>query len=247
MGMHKLYESLAAWWPLLSPPEDHAEEVAFFLPLVAEVTAQGSASLLDLGSGGGNNALHMKAAFKSVMLVDLAAEMLAVSRELNPDCKHQQGDMRTVRLGRTFDVVFVHDAIDYMTTLPDLRHALETAFIHCVPGGMAVFVPDHVRETFEPSTDHGGADGDDRALRYLEWSYDPDANDSTIVTDYVVVYREGDDLAQMELDRHVTGLFGRDEWLSLLHEVGFQQINFVIDPFHRHVFVARKANEPSTA
>ena len=34
-------------------------------------------------------------------LVDLSEEMLAVSRELNPECEHLQGDMRTLRLGRT--------------------------------------------------------------------------------------------------------------------------------------------------
>ncbi len=39
------------------------------------------------------------------------------SRELNPDCEHVLGDMRTLRLGRTFDAVFVHDAVD----VPDDR------------------------------------------------------------------------------------------------------------------------------
>jgi hypothetical protein len=38
-------------------------------------------------------------------LVDLSEEMLVVSRQLNPECQHHQGDMRTVRLGRTFDAV----------------------------------------------------------------------------------------------------------------------------------------------
>jgi SAM-dependent methyltransferase len=238
--MTKLYESLAVWWPLLSPPEEYAEEVAFFLPLVAEITVRGDATLLDLGSGGGNNALHMKRAFKAVTLVDLAPEMLAVSAKLNPECEHLQGDMRTLRLGRTFDVVFIHDAIEYMISFAELKQALETAFIHCAPGGMALFIPDNVRETFEPSTDHGGSDGEGRSLRYLEWSFDPDPNDTTYTTDYVVVFREGDTLPQVELDRHVNGLFARDAWLALLREVGFQA-DFVIDSFDRHIFVARKA------
>ena len=49
--------------------------------------------------------------------------------------RHAQSDknrgprhgLRTLRLGRAFDVVFIHDAIDYMTTHHDLRLALETA------------------------------------------------------------------------------------------------------------------------
>ena len=100
--------------------------------------------VLELGSGGGHVALHLKQRF-AMTLVDLSEDMLAVSRRLNPECEHLQGDMRTVRLGRTFDAVFVHDAVDYMTTEADLRRAIETAFAHCRPGGIAVFVPDRPR------------------------------------------------------------------------------------------------------
>lgn len=237
--MQKLYNELAVWWPLVSNPSEYAEEVAFFLPLLEEVTAHRPATLLELGSGGGNNALHLKSAFLSVTLVDLSPQMLEVSRQLNPDCEHRQGDMRTARLERTFDVVFIHDAIDYMTTRDDLKQAMETAFVHCKPGGMALLVPDDVRETFQPSTDHGGEDGEERGVRYLEWSYDPDETDSTYITDYVIIYREDGQSSHVEHDQHVLGLFARDEWLGLLGEAGFKA-DFVIDTFERHVFVAHK-------
>jgi len=104
---------------------------------------------------------------------------------------------------------------------------------------MALFVPDHVRETFEPSTDHGGEDGEGRGVRYLEWSYDPDENDTTYITDYVVVIREEHQPVTVEHDQHIIGLFARDEWLRLLRETGFKA-DFVIDAFERYVFVARK-------
>jgi trans-aconitate methyltransferase len=237
--MRKFYNELAKWWPLISPPEEYGEEVAFFLPLLAEITDQQPATLLELGSGGGNNALYMKAAFSSVTLTDLSEHMLEVSRQLNPDCEHLQGDMRTLRLERTFDAVFVHDAITYMTTFDDLRQAIETAFVHCNPGGMAIFVPDEVSETFASSTDHGGSDADGRSIRYLEWTYDPDETDTTIVTDYVFVLRDGEQPVRVEHDQHITGLFSREQWLSILNDTGFR-VSFVIDPFNRHVFVACK-------
>ena len=237
--MRKFYNELAKWWPLISAPEEYVEEVAFFLPLFAEITDHQPATLLELGSGGGNNALYMKAAFSSVMLTDLSEQMLEVSRQLNPDCEHLQGDMRTLRLERTFDAVFVHDAISYMTTFDDLKQAIETAFVHCKPGGMAIFVPDEVSETFESSTDHGGSDGDGRSIRYLEWTYDPDETDTTTVTDYVFLIRDGEQPVRVEHDQHITGLFSREQWLSIFNDTGFQ-VNFVIDPFDRHVFVARK-------
>ncbi len=79
-------------------------------------------------------------------------EMLEMSRQLNPECDHRSGDMRSVRLGRNFDAVFVPDAADYMLGQSDLLRAI---------------------------------DGDaGRGVRYLAWSWDPDAEDGLVLTDY---------------------------------------------------------------
>ncbi|HKP53869.1 MAG TPA: class I SAM-dependent methyltransferase [Chloroflexia bacterium] len=236
---HKLYAELASWWPLLSPPDDYLDEVAFFRQVLAAQGLPPAPILLELGCGGGSNAVHLKANFAHVTLTDLSPQMLEVSRTLNPECEHLVGDMRTLRLQCTFDVVLIHDAIDYMLTEHDLRLALETAFIHCTPGGLALLVPDYVRETFEPETDHGGSDGDGRALRYLEWTYDPDDTDTTCTTDYVYLLRESNQPVRIVHDRHICGLFPRGEWLRLLREVGFQP-EITRDQYERDVFVARR-------
>ncbi len=237
--MLKMYNELATWWPLLSPPEEYADEAAFFLKVLLEEGLPASPSLLELGCGGGSNAFYLKKSFAQVTLCDLSPQMLAVSRALNPECEHLEGDMRTMRLGRVFDVVFIQDAIDYMTTPAELRQAIETAFVHCKAGGVALFVPDYVRETFEPSTDHDGQDGADRALRYLEWTYDPDDNDSTYTTEYVYLLREGNQPVRVEHEQHLCGLFARAEWVRLLQESGFEA-KIVRDHYGRDLFVARK-------
>lgn len=237
--MLKLYNDLAAWWPLLSPTEEYADESAFFAQILSQAGLPASPSLLELGCGGGSNAFYLKRTFAQVTLTDLSPDMLAVSRALNPECEHLQTDMRTARLGRAFDVVFIHDAIDYMTTVPDLRQALETAALHCKPGGRALFVPDHVRETFQPSTDHGGTDGDNRSLRYLEWVYDPDSSDTHYVMEFVLLLREANQPTQVEHEQHLNGLFARAEWLRLLGEVGFQA-EIIRDKYDRDLFLARK-------
>jgi hypothetical protein len=148
--------------------------------------------------------------------------------------------MRTLRLGRSFDAVLLQDAVGYMTSEPDLRAALETAFVHLRPGGVAVIAPDCVRETFRPTTEHGGHDGSGRSLRYLEWSYDPDPTDTTTTTDFVFMLREGADDVRVRHDRHVEGLFPRATWLDLLRAVGFEP-TIVGDPWERELFVARRA------
>ena len=130
--------------------------------------------------------------------------------------------MRTVRLGRTFDVVFTHDAVMYLSTEDDLRGCAETAFAHTRPGGVALFVPDCTRETFEPGTHHGGHDGDDgRALRHLEWTHAPDPGATWFATDHVVVLIEPGAEPRVVLDRHQYGLFPEHTWLHLLEGAGF--------------------------
>ena len=217
----KLYRELAAWWPLLSAPEEYVEEAEDYHRLILEGSDGEARDVLELGSGGGNNASHLKAHFR-LTLVDRSPQMLEVSRRLNPECEHVEGDMRSVRLGRTFDAVFVHDAIAYMTTENDLRGVFSTAFEHCRAGGVALFVPDHVTETFETAVDHGGHDGPDRALRYLEWTWDPDPNDATVRMDLTYVFHEPDGAVHTELDEHICGLFPRATWLSLIREAGFE-------------------------
>lgn len=217
----RLYAELASWWPLLSAPADYAEETAFYARELADACEGEARTLLELGSGGGNNASHLKARFRAT-LVDLSAGMLAVSRAANPECEHVQGDMRAVRLGRTFDCVLVHDAIGYMTTEADLRAAIATAFVHCRAGGAALFAPDALRETLHPSTSHGGHDGDGRALRYLQWTHDPDPADTMYVVDFAYLLRDGDGATRVEQDHHVFGLFARGDWLRLLAEAGFR-------------------------
>jgi SAM-dependent methyltransferase len=239
-----LYHELADWWPILSTPEDYAEEAAFYQGVINAACPSPPETMLELGSGGGNNASHLKAYFQ-MALVDLSEGMLEVSKGLNPELEHIQGDMRTVRLGRQFDVVFIHDAISYMTTEADLAQAIQTAYLHCKPGGLAVFAPDCTRETFKESTSHGGHDGDGRGLRYLEWTWDPDPADSTFVSHMVYMLREGIEDVHCVLDRHVCGLFSHEVWLRRIGAAGFlaDSLPFEhseLEPGSTHVFLGIK-------
>lgn len=216
----RLYRELADWWPLLSAPEDYAEEAEFYRQALLANSSRPIKTMLELGCGGGNNASHLKRHFQ-LSLVDLSASMLQVSQTLNPECEHIQGDMRTVRLGRQFDAVFIHDAISYMNTFENLHLALSTAFTHCKPGGVALFCPDHTKESFKPSTSHGGHDGERRSLRYLEWTWDADPRDTTCLSQMVYLLRETDKPVCCIQDEHVCGLFRRGDWLKQIKEVGF--------------------------
>jgi hypothetical protein len=237
----RLYSDLAVWWPLLSPPSHYVEEAADLLPTLIAAT-DSPRTLLELGSGGGSLAHHFKGQFQ-LTLSDRSPEMLAISRGVNPECEHVAGDMRTLELGRQFDLVFIHDAIMYLTDAASVRAALATASRHCRPGGGLVVVPDCVRETFEPGTDTGGEDGPDgRGLRYLEWDWDPDPSDDTFETTYAFLLRESTGEMRVEMDQHHIGLFARESWLAWLQEAGFVATSR-LDKWGRDVFVGKKTGD----
>ncbi len=236
MKVPRLYRDLASWWHLFSSPADYRIETRPFRRLLLSRGDRPARTLLELGSGGGNNATYLKRWFK-VTLVDLSSGMLAGSRRLNPECEHVRGDMRAIRLGRTFDRVFIHDAIMHMTTEADLVRVLRTAFVHTRPGGAALIAPDCTRETYAPLTHHGGNDGEGRSLRYLEWNFDPDPKDTRYEVHFVYMLRDLRRGVRAHQDVHEFGLFPKAVWMRALRTAGFRAHN-VDDPgLRRDVFV----------
>ena len=236
-----MYGDLVSWYRLLDPPADHADEAAAYERALVGAVRGSATTLLELGSGAGHNALHLKRRFRCT-LADVAEPMLALSRELNPECEHVAGDMRTLRLGRTFDAVLVHDAVMYMATGGDLAAMAQTAFAHTRPGGAAVVAPDFTRETFRDAVDVIEADEGGRSLRALEWQWDPDPADTTVRVEYAFLLRDGPDVRSVH-DRHVEGLFPRATWIGALQDAGYEVGEFA-RPIDEHtsdqVFICRR-------
>lgn len=238
-----LYGPLVPWYSLIDPPAEHRDEAASYREALLRAIAGPAETLLELGAGAGGNALHLKERFRCT-LVDPAEAMRALSAALNPECEHHDGDMRTVRLGRTFDAVLVHDAVMYMTTEDDLRAAIATAFAHTRPGGAAVFAPDCTRESLVEATVVLEGDDGDRSVRGLEWSWDPDPTDDTYRVEYAFLLRDGDLVTSVH-DRHVEGVFATATWERLLGEAGFVGLERFPRPIgdgaFDEVFLARRA------
>ena len=140
-GRHRLYSDLAHLWSLMSPPDHYEEETRYWLRELLTRLAPGRRRILDLGTEGGHH-LHQLTAEFDATAVDLPEAMLSHSGRLNPGVVHHIGDMRTVRLGETFDAVLVHDAISYMTTEADLLAIFATARAHLRPGDLLIAAPD---------------------------------------------------------------------------------------------------------
>ncbi len=221
-----LYDKLAYLWPVISPPEDYAEEAVHWRQAIRRHLGPGPHRLLELGVGGGHNLSHLTAEFAPergwAAAVDISPKMLELSRRLNPTVEHYLGDMRTFRLpGRVFDAVLIHDAICYMQTEDDLRAAFATARAHLWPGGLLLVAPDLVRDTFRPgmklrwATKHNGVE-----VITEETVHDRDSKDTVVESHFTYTITEKG-ARRVERDIHVTGLFPIADWTALLEEAGF--------------------------
>jgi SAM-dependent methyltransferase len=236
-GSTRLYGDLATWWPLVSDPADYAGEAQVYGDLLASLGPV--QEVLELGSGGGHTAGHLKRRF-GMTLSDVSESMLQVSRRAHPELDHVLGDMRSLRLGARFDAVFLHDALAYLGTEDDLAATLATAREHCRDGGTVLCVPDCVRETHAASTTAGGGDGDGRSLRFLEWISALQEGGPAYTVDYAFLMREGDGPVQVAHDHHQCGAHPRAAWLELCHAAKLEPERRVLDlpdPDHTRVEV----------
>jgi SAM-dependent methyltransferase len=221
LKQNRLYNDLAYLWPVISPPEEYSLEAWHLREALRAKLGPGRHNLLELGVGGGHVLSHLASEFQATA-VDISEQMLALSRQLNPEVEHHLGDMRSVRLGRTFHAVLAHDAITYMLSEDDLRAAFATARAHLEPGGVFIAVPDWFRETFEgTSVHHWIKQKDALEVTLIEYVHDPDPTDTTIESILFFLLQEHGQL-QIEQDQHITGLFPLNTWLHLMSEAGFQ-------------------------
>lgn len=238
MNQNRMYNEFAHLWPLISDPKDYALEASFWIEALRNELGPGRHEILELGVGGGNNLSHLTGEFQSTA-VDLSKGMLEVSKRLNPGVEHHVGDMRTVRLGRKFRAVIIHDAISYMLNEDDLRAAFTTAWEHLETGGVFITAPDWFKETFPGITISNNAHGDDNIhVSYAEYVHDPDPNDTMIESVFVYFINQAGKLS-VEEDKHVTGLFPQATWLQLLDDVGFntKKVPYPVHDDEREAFL----------
>ena len=225
MDQPKLYYELSYLWPIISPPHEYAEEAEIWRRILKDKLGQAKHNILELGAGGGHNLSHLTEHFQATA-VDMSPQMLSLSQGLNPDVQHYLGDMRTVRLGQTFDAVLIHDAIGHMLSEDDLRATFATAKDHLKPGGLLLIAPEWVTEEVQgPKLFHwiraGFLGSKHITVTIQEYLHDPDPDDSQIESIYSYMIQT-EDSVRLERDLHVNGLFPVSTWMRLLDEAGYR-------------------------
>jgi SAM-dependent methyltransferase len=222
---HRLYADLAWLWPLWGSPAEYGPYCRNITRLIHQYAQREVQTLLNLCCGGGKNVYNLKAFF-SVSGLDLSADMLKLARELNPECRFFQADMRTFAIPETFDAILIDDGIMYMTSESDLLSVFERAFEHLRPGGVMVVGPDATKETFiQNRTEFTQANPENLPKNlevvFIENNYDPVPKDTTFEGLMIYLIRENG-ILRIEQDYHLLGLFPQATWENLLEIAGFE-------------------------
>ncbi len=219
-----MYDEFAHLWTQISAPEDYADEAAEVRELMFELLRGGPGpyrpTMLEMGVGGGNSLSHMTD-FVDAVAADTSPKMLKVSEDLNPTVEHVPGDMRSLRLGRTFDAVVILDAISYMLTVDDLRKTFETARAHLEPGGVFIAGPDWMKGV-TPVPNLSCKLGKHGELSYAEFVHDPDEGDTELEVVFTFYIKQSDGSLVVEEDRHRHGIFPLETWLLTMRDAGFE-------------------------
>jgi SAM-dependent methyltransferase len=108
--------------------------------LLADNGKEPPASVLDIGCGTSFKLAHLADLGYDCTGVDFLDAMVSYSRNRYPNIDFEVGDIRSVRLNRTFDVITsLGWVIENVNSTTDIARAMETFAAHSKPGTLLVF------------------------------------------------------------------------------------------------------------
>ena len=139
------FQKYSAYYDLLYADKDYVAEAGY---VARTLQAANSAvrTILELGSGTGRHGRLLAGMGFDVYGIERSRDMAAIAQSSKGDVpsagafKCEVGDLRLVRVGRTFDaVISLFHVISYQITDGDLRAAFRTATEHLENGGLFLF------------------------------------------------------------------------------------------------------------
>jgi SAM-dependent methyltransferase len=215
----KSYSNLAWTEPIVAPPDEYAEETELFIKIIKDNSKIKPKKLLHLGCGAGGNDYIFKRDF-AVTGIDISKDMLKMAKKLNPEVVYYKEDMRTLKLGKYFDVVAIPDSIGYMVIANDLKRAIYTSHRHLKPGGVLLIVA-HIKEEFKENNFLYTGSKEDVEITVFENNYIANPSGATYEATIIYLIRQKGKL-EIHSDKHIIGLFKLEEWLNLIKGFEFQ-------------------------
>ena len=139
--MTENFNLYAQYYDLLYQDKNYSEEVAYIDKLLTEFSSIKIKSILDLGCGTGKHDFLLSKKGYTLTGVDLSSEMIDIANSMKMQkVTFVEGDVRKVKLKRTFDaVISLFHVASYQTENIDFENYLQTAFNHLNVGGLFIF------------------------------------------------------------------------------------------------------------
>ena len=145
------FSELAEYYDPLQATKDYRSEARRLERLVHRYGRSGGRAWLDVACGTGQHLAHLRGNYAAEG-VDRSPEMLRIARRRLRGIPLHCADMRTFRVGRSFDVVTcLFGAIGHLTSQRDLLRTFTNFARHLKPGGIAIVEP-----WFDPSEYRSG-------------------------------------------------------------------------------------------
>jgi len=138
MSDNPVFDAYSRYYDLLYQDKDYEGEVEYIDSLLQAYGVSGC-ELLEFGSGTGKHGRLLAEKGYNITGIELSDSMVQKAQKTD-DFTCQQGDIRTVSLGRSFDAILaLFHVVSYQTTNDDVSAVFQRAHEHLQVGGLFVF------------------------------------------------------------------------------------------------------------
>lgn len=219
MAEEQLYKKFARYYDKIYEKMDHQKEAEFIKWAVKTYKNSSGNELLDVACGTGRHAYFLKNDFK-IIGFDISEEMLKIAREKLPDIRFINGDMKKMNLEQQFDVLIcMFSAINYNTTLDELKITLNNFYNHLKEGGILIFDMGINKENWIEGVVSVDTvvDKNFKLARMCQSHLENGVFNSS----FVFLVKE-DGRVDFDIDEHKLGVFGMEDVIELMKKTGFE-------------------------
>jgi SAM-dependent methyltransferase len=225
-------QEYASAYDLLYRDKNYEKECDFVEALLIKRMA-GVKRILDLGCGTGGHALILARRGYEILGVDRSDDMLQRARikseEIRVAAKFIQGDITSIDLAESFDVVISMFAVmSYQTTNTTLARACEVAYKHLKRDGLFIFDcwngPAVLIEKPVPRFREINMGGSERMVRFAEPLLD--VASQTVEVRYTIFNISQGKLIHETREKHVVRFIFPQEIKYFLEVAGFSYVEF---------------------
>ncbi|MFA7286565.1 MAG: class I SAM-dependent methyltransferase [Patescibacteria group bacterium] len=215
-----LYKDLARYYDHIYSFKNYEAETKELRSLIEKYKRSKGSDMLDIACGTGKHLAYFKRWY-SCIGVDVNEGMLRVARKKIKGVVFKKGDMTTLKLNRTFDVITcLFSSIGYVRTYANLGKTIIALSKHLKPGGVLIIEPWFTQKTYRPGLPHMTTySSPDIKIARLNVS---ERRGSVSVMDMHYLVAERGHKVKYFVDRHELGMFEPDRLIGLMRKANLE-------------------------